>query len=59
MPPNVDDLTDEEKFDDNLGTPVVSDVIATVEATIPDDNIILDKIIPINVNVFGNLPPPF
>ncbi|KFM60345.1 PiggyBac transposable element-derived protein 2, partial [Stegodyphus mimosarum] len=47
MPPDVDDLTDEEQFDDdNLGTPVVSDVAGTLEITMPDDNdnpIISDK----------------
>ncbi|XP_035222261.1 piggyBac transposable element-derived protein 2-like [Stegodyphus dumicola] len=47
MPPDVDELTDEEQFDDdNLGTPVVSDVAGTLEITMPDDNdnpIISDK----------------
>ena len=39
MPPDVDYLTGEEQFDDdNLGTPVVSDVVGTLEITIPDDN---------------------
>ncbi|XP_035216457.1 piggyBac transposable element-derived protein 3-like [Stegodyphus dumicola] len=47
MPPDVDELTDEEQFDDdNLGTPVVSDVAGTLEIRMPDDNdnpIISDK----------------
>lgn len=68
MPPDVDDLTDEEEFDDdNLGTPVVSDVAGTLEITIPDDNdnsIISDKkrkTIPVNVKekcqLYGRMKP--
>lgn len=68
MPPDVDDQTDEEEFDDdNLGTPVVSDVAGTLEITIPDDNdnsIISDKkrkTIPVNVKekyqLYGRMKP--
>ena len=48
MPPDVDDLTDEEQFDDdNLSTPFLSDVAGTLEIAVRDDNdnsIISDKI---------------
>lgn len=68
MPPDVDDQTNEEEFDDdNLGTPVVSDVAGTLEITIPDDNdnsIISDKkrkTIPVNVKekyqLYGRMKP--